>query len=65
MSAFHPLRTFAARGYVAQKCHSITLIALTDDAGSVGAIMERHGRAADPVDNSTIRRVLRSVSANT
>ncbi len=40
-------------------CHFITLIAPTDDVGSVRAVMERHGRAAEPIDNPSIRKVLR------
>ena len=40
-------------------CHFITLIAATDDAASVRAVMERHGRAAEPIDNPSIRKVLR------
>lgn len=39
-------------------CHFVTLIAPTDDATAVRAIMERHGRAADPADNPSIRKVL-------
>lgn len=41
-------------------CHFITLIAPTDDASAVRAVMERHGRAADPIDNPSIRKLLRS-----
>lgn len=40
-------------------CHFITLIAPTDDTETVRAIMERHGRAADPADNPSIAKVLR------
>lgn len=40
-------------------CHFVTLIAPTDDAAAVRAVMERHGRAADPIDNPSLRRVLR------
>lgn len=40
-------------------CHFVTLIALTDNTDAVRAIMDRHGRAADPVDNLSIRKVLR------
>jgi hypothetical protein len=40
-------------------CHFITLIAPTEDADAVRAVMERHGRAADPIDNPSIRKVLR------
>ncbi len=39
-------------------CHFVTLIAPTDDADAVRAIMDRHGRAADPADNPSIRKVL-------
>ena len=39
-------------------CHFITLIAPTEDADAVRAAMERHGRAADPIDNPSIRKVL-------
>ncbi|MCC6925635.1 hypothetical protein [Novosphingobium sp.] len=39
-------------------CHFITLIAPTDDAASVRAVMERHGRVADLIDNFSIRKVL-------
>jgi hypothetical protein len=40
-------------------CHFVTLIVPTDDADAVRAIMDRHGRAADPIDNPSIRKVLR------
>ncbi|MCJ8159556.1 hypothetical protein [Sphingomonas sp. LaA6.9] len=40
-------------------CHFVTLIAPTDDVAAVRAVMERHGRAADPIDNPSIRKVLR------
>jgi hypothetical protein len=40
-------------------CHFVTLIAPTDDAEAVRAIMDRHGRAADPIDIPSIRKVLR------
>jgi hypothetical protein len=40
-------------------CHFITLIAPTDDSACVRRIMERHERAADPIDNPSIRKVLR------
>ena len=40
-------------------CHFITLIAPTDDAEAVQAVMERYGRAANPIDNPSIRKVLR------
>jgi len=41
-------------------CHYITLIAPTDDIAAICAIMERHGRAAAPIDNPSIRKVLRA-----
>lgn len=40
-------------------CHFITLVAPTADADAVRAVMQRHGRAADPIDNPSVRRVLR------
>jgi hypothetical protein len=40
-------------------CHFITLIAPTDDAIAVRAVMEQHGRAAQPIDNPSVRKVLR------
>lgn len=40
-------------------CHFITLIVPTDDAAAVRLVMERHGRAANPIDNPSIRKVLR------
>jgi hypothetical protein len=40
-------------------CHFVTLIAPTDDAAAVRAIMDRHGRGAGPIDNPSIRKVLR------
>lgn len=40
-------------------CHFVTLIAPTDNAAAVRALMERHGRAADPIDNPSIRKALR------
>jgi hypothetical protein len=39
-------------------CHFITLVAPTDDEDAVRAVMERHGRAASPIDNPSIRAVL-------
>lgn len=39
-------------------CHFITLIAPTDDADAVRAVMKRHERAAEPIDNPSIRKVL-------
>lgn len=41
-------------------CHYITLVAATEDAGAVRRIMDRHGRAADPVDNRSIAKAMRS-----
>ncbi|HEX6741327.1 MAG TPA: hypothetical protein VF079_05980 [Sphingomicrobium sp.] len=40
-------------------CHFITLIAPTEDADALRAVMERHGRAAAPIDNPSICQVLR------
>ena len=40
-------------------CHFVTLIAPTEDADAVNAVMERHGRAAKPIDNPSICKVLR------
>jgi len=40
-------------------CHFITLIAPTEDGDAVRAIMERHRRIADPIDNPSVRSVLR------
>ncbi len=40
-------------------CYFITLIATTGDAAAMRAVMERHGRAASPIDNPSIRKVLR------
>ena len=40
-------------------CHFIMLIVPTDDAAAIRAVMERHGRAADPIDNPSVRKVLR------
>jgi hypothetical protein len=39
-------------------CHFVTLIVPTGDADAVRAVMDRHGRAADPIDNPSIRKVL-------
>lgn len=41
-------------------CHFITLIAPSDDIEAVRSIMERHGRAATPIDNSSVRKALRA-----
>lgn len=40
-------------------CHFITLIAPTEDVAALQLVMERHGRAAKPIDNPSIRKVLR------
>lgn len=40
-------------------CHFVTLIAPTDDAAAVRPVMERYGRTANPIDNPSIRKVLR------
>lgn len=40
-------------------CHFITLVVPTNDIDALRAVMERHGRAADPIDNPSIRKVLR------
>ncbi|NEX94533.1 hypothetical protein [Caulobacter sp. 17J65-9] len=40
-------------------CHFITLIAPTADADAIRAVMARHGRKAHPVDNPSVRKVLR------
>jgi hypothetical protein len=40
-------------------CHFITLIAPQADAAAVKSMAERHGRAAEPIDNPSIRKVLR------
>lgn len=40
-------------------CLFITLIVPTNDTVAVHKVMERHGRAASPTDNPSIRKVLR------
>jgi hypothetical protein len=40
-------------------CHFITLIVPSDDTEAVRAAMDRHGRAATPIDNPSVRKVLR------
>lgn len=40
-------------------CHFITLVAPTEDAAALRALMKRHGRSADPIDNPSVRKVLR------
>jgi hypothetical protein len=42
----------------AHMCHFITLIAPTDDAAALRAVMERHGRTASLIENQSIRLVL-------
>lgn len=39
-------------------CHFVTLIAPTENADAVRTVMERHGRAASPIDNPSIKKVL-------
>ena len=39
-------------------CHFITLVVPTADDAAVRALMERHGRAADPIQNPSVARVL-------
>ena len=39
-------------------CHFVTLIAPTKDTDAISAIMKRHGRNANPIDNPSIRMVL-------
>ena len=39
-------------------CHFITLIVPTDNVDAVHALMEPHGRAAEPIDNTSIRKTL-------
>jgi hypothetical protein len=40
-------------------CHFVTLIAPTENADAVRAVLERHGRAASPIDNPSVRKILR------
>jgi len=40
-------------------CHFITLIAESDDADMLDAAMRTHGRRAQPIDNPSVRRVLK------
>ncbi len=42
-------------------CYFITLIAPTDDADAVRAVMDRHGREAKLIDNPSIRSVLQAI----
>ena len=58
-SAFAPLRTFGEPVTIRVMCHFITLIAPTEDVAAVSAVLGRHGRAARPVDNPSVRGVLR------
>lgn len=44
--------------YTFRVCHFITLIAPTDDVDAVRQVMEKHGRAAHPIDNPSVRRLL-------
>jgi hypothetical protein len=39
-------------------CHFITLVVPTTDDAAVRALMARHGRAADPIQNPSVARVL-------
>lgn len=39
-------------------CHFVTLIAPDADEAALRAVMDRHGRAAEPIDNPSIRRLL-------
>jgi hypothetical protein len=39
-------------------CYFVTLIVPTDDTGAIRVVMERHGRAATAMDNSSLRKVL-------
>lgn len=39
-------------------CHYVTLIAPTEDADALRAVMAKHGRAASPIDNPSVGRVL-------
>lgn len=41
-------------------CHFITLIAPTEDEAALRAVMRRHGRTAEAIDNPSVRRVLRA-----
>lgn len=40
-------------------CHFITLIAPTDQVEAIHMVMKRHERAAIPIDNPSVRKVLR------
>lgn len=39
-------------------CHFITLIAPTDDQPALAAVMKGHGRAAEPIANPSIAKIL-------
>jgi hypothetical protein len=39
-------------------CYFITLVAPTDDVTAVRAVMQRHGRTAELIDNPSVRRAL-------
>lgn len=39
-------------------CYFVTLIAPTADADAVRVVLERHGRAATPIENPSVRKVL-------
>ena len=41
-------------------CHFVTLIVPAHDEEDVRGVMERHGRAARPIDNPSIRKLLRA-----
>ncbi len=40
-------------------CHYITLVAPTEDVAALREVMERHGRAAHPIANPSVKKVLR------
>ncbi|WP_296595394.1 hypothetical protein [Phenylobacterium sp.] len=39
-------------------CHFVTLVVSTDDAAAVEAVMARHGRAAEPIDNPSVAKAM-------
>lgn len=41
-------------------CYFITLIAPTNDAPAIRDVLSRHGRKAEPIDNPSIRKVLKA-----
>lgn len=41
-------------------CHFITLIVPTEDEAALRAVMQRHGRTAEAIDNPSVRRILRA-----